>query len=80
MPRVNAAWDLDGQGNNVIRGGYGLFYNRNMGNVEYSAFSVAARLLPHRHRRLGGNGSGAASGWPMTRSTKSAFGCSTCPR
>jgi hypothetical protein len=35
MPRVNAAWDIDGQGNNVIRGGYGLFYNRNMGNVEY---------------------------------------------
>jgi hypothetical protein len=35
MPRVNVAWDLDGQGNNVIRGGYGWFYNRNMGNVEY---------------------------------------------
>jgi Carboxypeptidase regulatory-like domain/TonB-dependent Receptor Plug Domain len=37
MPRVNVAWDIDGQGNNVLRGGYGLFYNRNMGNVEYSA-------------------------------------------
>jgi hypothetical protein len=35
MPRVNVAWDIDGQGNNVLRGGYGLFYNRNMGNVEY---------------------------------------------
>jgi hypothetical protein len=35
MPRLNMAWDLDGQGNNVLRGGYGLFYNRNMGNVEY---------------------------------------------
>ena len=35
LPRINAAWDIDGQGNNVIRGGYGLFYNRNMGNVEY---------------------------------------------
>ena len=35
MPRVNIAWDIDGQGNNVLRGGYGLFYNRNMGNVEY---------------------------------------------
>jgi hypothetical protein len=35
MPRLNVAWDIDGQGNNVIRGGYGLFYNRNMGNVEY---------------------------------------------
>jgi hypothetical protein len=35
MPRVNAAWDIDGQGNNLIRGGYGSFFNRNMGNVEY---------------------------------------------
>jgi hypothetical protein len=35
MPRINAAWDIDGQGTNVLRGGYGLFYNRNMGNVEY---------------------------------------------
>jgi hypothetical protein len=35
MPRANLAWDIDGQGNNVLRGGYGMFYNRNMGNVEY---------------------------------------------
>jgi hypothetical protein len=35
MPRVNVAWNLDGEGNNVLRGGYGIFYNRNMGNVEY---------------------------------------------
>ena len=35
MPRANLAWDIDGQGSNVLRGGYGLFYNRNMGNVEY---------------------------------------------
>jgi hypothetical protein len=35
MPRVNLAWDIDGQGSNVLRGGYGMFFNRNMGNVEY---------------------------------------------
>ncbi len=35
MPRANLAWDIDGQGNNVLRGGYGMFFNRNMGNVEY---------------------------------------------
>jgi Carboxypeptidase regulatory-like domain/TonB-dependent Receptor Plug Domain len=43
MPRINAAWDIDGEGNNVVRGGYGLFYNRNMGNVEYDN---ALRLPP----------------------------------
>jgi hypothetical protein len=37
MPRVNVAWDIDGEGKNVLRGGYGLFFNRNMGNVEYVA-------------------------------------------
>ena len=35
LPRVNVAWDIDGEGNNVLRGGFGMFYNRNMGNVEY---------------------------------------------
>jgi hypothetical protein len=35
LPRVNMAWNIDGEGNNSLRGGYGIFYNRNMGNVEY---------------------------------------------
>jgi hypothetical protein len=43
MPRVNVAWDINGNGNNVLRGGYGLFYNRNMGNVEYDP---ATKLPP----------------------------------
>ena len=45
LPRVNVAWDIDGKGNNVLRGGYGLFYNRNMGNVEYDN---TLRLAPER--------------------------------
>ena len=46
LPRVNAAWDIDGEGKNVLRGGYGLFYNRNMGNVEYDN---ALRLPPNAY-------------------------------
>jgi hypothetical protein len=46
LPRVNVAWDIDGEGNNVVRGGYGLFYNRPMGNVEYDN---AIRLAPNAY-------------------------------
>jgi hypothetical protein len=53
MPRVNAAWDIDGQGNNVLRGGYGLFINRNMGNVEYDN---TLRLPPTLYRVVTGRG------------------------
>jgi hypothetical protein len=35
MPRLNFAWDLKGDGDWIVRGGAGLFYNRPMGNAEY---------------------------------------------
>jgi hypothetical protein len=47
LPRVNAAWDIDGKGTNVLRGGYGMFYNRNMGNVEYDN---TLRLAPNAYQ------------------------------
>lgn len=46
LPRVGFAWDIDGQGNNVVRGGYGMFFNRNMGNVEYDN---TLRLAPNAY-------------------------------
>jgi hypothetical protein len=47
LPRVNVAWNIDGEGNNVVRGGYGVFYNRNMGNVEYDN---TLRLPPNAYQ------------------------------
>ena len=40
MPRINAAWDVTGNGKNVLRGGVGVFYNRNMGNLEYDYLRI----------------------------------------
>jgi hypothetical protein len=40
MPRLNAAWDVTGDSNNVVRGGFGIFYNRNMGNLEYDYLRI----------------------------------------
>jgi hypothetical protein len=47
LPRVNIAWDIDGQGGNVVRGGYGLFYNRSQGNIEYDN---TLRLAPNAYQ------------------------------
>jgi hypothetical protein len=40
MPRANFAWDVSGNGNLVVRGGSGLFYNRPMGNAEYDSLRI----------------------------------------
>jgi hypothetical protein len=35
-PRLNFAWDTNGKGNLIVRGGAGIFYNRLQGNPQYS--------------------------------------------
>jgi hypothetical protein len=40
MPRVNFAWDVKGDGDLVVRGGAGVFYNRPQGNAEYDVMRV----------------------------------------
>ena len=59
LPRVNAAWDIDGESKNVVRGGYGMFYNRNMGNVEYDN---SLRLPPNAYAVTATQGNSASVG------------------
>ncbi|HWP45148.1 MAG TPA: carboxypeptidase regulatory-like domain-containing protein [Blastocatellia bacterium] len=40
-PRLNFAWDINGRGDTVVRGGAGLFYNRVQGNYQYYSLNVA---------------------------------------
>jgi hypothetical protein len=40
MPRVNFAWDLQGNGDTIVRGGAGIFYVREQGNVQYNVINV----------------------------------------
>ena len=35
-PRIGAAWDVNGDGMTSIRGGYGMAYERNFGNVTFN--------------------------------------------
>ena len=47
LPRIGFAWDIDKKGNNVVRGGYGKYFNRPMGNVEYDN---TLRLAPNAYQ------------------------------
>jgi hypothetical protein len=40
MPRLNFAWDLSGNGDTVLRGGGGIFFNREQGNAQYDVIKV----------------------------------------
>jgi hypothetical protein len=64
MPRVNVAWNIDGESRNVLRGGVGMFVNRPMGNVEYD---VSLRNAPNGYfTGLTANDTGLIGGRRLT--------------
>jgi hypothetical protein len=40
MPRLSAVWTLGADGRTVVRGGAGLFYNREQGNAQYGVLTL----------------------------------------
>jgi Carboxypeptidase regulatory-like domain/TonB dependent receptor/TonB-dependent Receptor Plug Domain len=47
-PRVGAVYDLTGQGRTIVRGGFGIFYDRPQGNMVFDMISNAPGVLNSR--------------------------------
>ncbi len=47
-PRVGAVYDLSGKGETIVRGGFGIFYDRPQGNMVFDMISNAPGVLNSR--------------------------------
>ena len=47
-PRVGAVYDLTGEGETILRGGFGIFYDRPQGNMVFDMISNAPGVLNSR--------------------------------
>ena len=44
-PRLNIAWDINGKGDLVLRGGAGIFYSRIQGNFQYGSLGLPPNAI-----------------------------------
>jgi outer membrane receptor protein involved in Fe transport len=51
-PRLGFAWDINGDGRSALRGGYGMAYERNFGNVTYNVLFNPPLFLTARLDQL----------------------------
>ena len=47
-PRIGAVYDISGQGRTIVRGGFGIFYDRPQGNMVFDMISNAPGVLNSR--------------------------------
>ena len=47
-PRIGGAYDLSGKGDTIVRGGFGIFYDRPQGNMVFDMISNAPGVLNSR--------------------------------